>query len=235
MLEVIDLEVSYHKKQVIFGISLGVQEGELVTLVGPNGAGKTTTLNTIVGLVRAQKGIVRYKGKEIMHRKTCQNIRSGIALVPQGGRVFPDLTVLENLQLGGYTLNEMSQVTQGIERVWDLFPALKTRKNQMARLLSGGERQMLAVGRALILTPDLLLLDEPSLGLAPIVVKELMNTIKQINEEEGTTALVVEQNVREVFSIVERAYVMRVGRVVLESREPPALLRDAELRRSYLA
>jgi branched-chain amino acid transport system ATP-binding protein len=149
--------------------------------------------------------------------------------------VFPDLTVLENLQLGGYTLNEMSQVTQGIERVWDLFPALKTRKNQMARLLSGGERQMLAVGRALILTPDLLLLDEPSLGLAPIVVKELMNTIKQINEEEGTTALVVEQNVREVFSIVERAYVMRVGRVVLESREPPALLRDAELRRSYLA
>jgi branched-chain amino acid transport system ATP-binding protein len=234
MLELIDLQVSYHKKQVIFGISLALQKGELVTLVGPNGAGKTTTLHTIVGLIHPQKGIVRYKGKEITHRKASQNIRSGISLVPQGGRVFPDLTVLENLQLGGYILNDPIQITQRIEFVLSLFPALKMRKNQMARLLSGGERQMLAVGRALILTPDLLLLDEPSLGLAPLMVKELMNTIKQINTEKGTTALVVEQNVREVFSIVQRAYVMKVGKVVLESNDPIALLGDTELIKSYL-
>jgi branched-chain amino acid transport system ATP-binding protein len=234
MLELIDLQVSYHKKQVIFGISLALQKGELVTLVGPNGAGKTTTLHTIVGLVHPQKGVVSYKGKEITHRKASQNIRSGISLVPQGGRVFPDLTVLENLQLGGYILNDPNQITQRIEFVWGLFPALKIRKDQMARLLSGGERQMLAVGRALILIPDLLLLDEPSLGLAPFMVKELMNTIKQINKEKGTTALVVEQNVREVFSIAQKVYVMKVGKVVLESNDPLALLGNTELIKSYL-
>jgi len=234
LLQVKDLEISYHKKQVIFGISFGLSTGDLVAMVGPNGAGKTTTLHTILGLLRPKKGIIQYKGRDIAERKASENVRSGISLVPQGGRVFPDLTVLENLQLGGYILNDSNQVTQRIEFVWGLFPALETRKNQMARLLSGGERQMLAVGRALMLTPDLLLLDEPSLGLAPIMVKELMSTIKQINKEKGTTALVVEQNVREVFSMVQRAYVMKVGKVVLESHDPLGLLGDAELIRSYL-
>jgi len=234
LLQVMDLEVSYHKKQVIFGISFDLKKGALIALVGPNGAGKTTTLHTIIGLLHPQKGTIRYKGEDITVRKASENVRSGISLVPQGGRVFPDLTVLENLQLGGYFLDDSKELNQRIEFIYDLFPILRERKYQMARLLSGGERQMLAIGRALMLTPELILLDEPSAGLAPILVKELMKTIEEINKKTGMSVLLVEQNVREAFSIAHKAYVMKVGKIVLENSHPTSLLDDEALRKSYL-
>jgi len=234
ILQVANIEVGYHKKLVIFGISMEIENGELTALAGPNGAGKTTALHCFVGLVHPRKGSIFYKGENITHRKASENARKGISLVPQGGRAFSDLTVLENLELGGYSLDDPKELAVQIQFVYSLFPVLEARKSQMARSLSGGERQMLSIGRALMLIPELLLLDEPSTGLAPIVVKEVMKTIKHLNQDKGMTVLVVEQNVREVFSIAQKAYVMKVGKIVLESNNPTALLTDEELRKSYL-
>jgi branched-chain amino acid transport system ATP-binding protein len=234
LLQVIDLEVSYHKKQVIFGISLSLERGEIVALVGPNGAGKTTTLNTIQGLLHPQKGQIFFDGKDISHRKASENVKDGVSLVPQGGRVFPDLSVFENLQLGGYLLDP-STTNKHVEYIYHLFPILKERRFQRANSLSGGERQMLAIGRALMLIPKLLLLDEPSAGLAPLLVKELMKTVLEIRQRMETSVLIVEQNVREAFSFAQKAYVLRVGKIVLEDRHPVALLEDERLRKSYLS
>ena len=234
ILEVSDIEVSYHKKQVIFGISLNIDKGELVAMVGPNGAGKTTTLNTILGLLHPKKGQIYLKGNDVTHRKASENVKDGISLVPQGGRVFPDLSTLENLELGGYLLDPQ-KLKDRLQRVYNLFPILEQRYNQRANSLSGGERQMLAIGRALMLTPVLLLLDEPSAGLAPLLVKEIMKTVSQIRSEGGTSVLVVEQNVREAFNIAQKAYVLRLGKIVLENHNPISLLNDETLRRSYLS
>jgi branched-chain amino acid transport system ATP-binding protein len=234
LLQISDLEVSYHKKQVIFGISLAVEEGRIVSLVGPNGAGKTTTLNTIIGLIHPRKGEILFKGMNITHQKASQNVQRGISLVPQGGRVFPDLSVLENLELGGYLLAPQKR-NERIRYVGHLFPILEQRNKQRANSLSGGERQMLAISRALMLTPDLLLLDEPSVGLAPLLVKEIMKTLSQISREMGTSIFVVEQNVRETFQIAQKAYVLKVGRIVLENRCPMELLNDENLTKSYLS
>lgn len=234
LLQISNLEVSYHKKQVIFGISLAVEEGKIVSLVGPNGAGKTTTLNTVIGLIHPRKGKILFKGMNITHQKASQNVRRGISLVPQGGRVFPDLSVLENLELGGYLLAPQKR-NERIRYVGNLFPILGQRNKQRANSLSGGERQMLAISRALMLTPDLLLLDEPSVGLAPLLVKEIMKTLSQISREMGTSIFVVEQNVRETFQIAQKAYVLKVGRIILENHRPLELLKDENLTKSYLS
>jgi branched-chain amino acid transport system ATP-binding protein len=234
LLQLLNIEVSYHKKQVIFGVSLTVEEGKVVTLVGPNGAGKTTTLNTILGLLHPRKGEILFKGMNITHQKASQNVRQGISLVPQGGRVFPDLSVLENLELGGYLLDPAKK-DERLRFVYNLFPILEERHKQRANSLSGGERQMLAIGRALMLTPDLLLLDEPSVGLAPLLVKEIMRTLTQISSQVGTSIFVVEQNVREIFQIAHKAYVLKVGKIILENRCPLELLQDENLRKSYLS
>ncbi|MBI5969210.1 MAG: ABC transporter ATP-binding protein [Deltaproteobacteria bacterium] len=234
LLQISELHVSYHKKQVIFGISLTVEEGKVVALVGPNGAGKTTTLNTIIGLLHPRKGEILFKGLNITHQKASQNVRNGISLVPQGGRVFPDLSVLENLELGGYLLDPQKR-KERLRYVYNLFPILEERYKQRANSLSGGERQMLAISRALMLTPDLLLLDEPSIGLAPLLVKDIMRTLTQISGEMGTSIFVVEQNVREIFQIAQKAYVLKVGKIVLENRYPLELLSDENLRKSYLS
>jgi branched-chain amino acid transport system ATP-binding protein len=234
LLQLSNIEVSYYKKQVIFGVSLTVEEGKVVTLVGPNGAGKTTTLNTILGLLHPRKGEILFKGMNITHQKASQNVRQGISLVPQGGRVFPDLSVLENLELGGYLLDPAKK-DERLRFVYNLFPILEERHKQRANSLSGGERQMLAIGRALMLTPDLLLLDEPSVGLAPLLVKEIMRTLTQISSQVGTSIFVVEQNVREIFQIAHKAYVLKVGKIILENRCPLELLQDENLRKSYLS
>ena len=234
LLQIANLEVSYHKKQVVFGISLTVEQGEVVTLVGPNGAGKTTTLNTIIGLLHPRKGEILFKGMNITHQKASQNVRKGISLIPQGGRVFADLSVLENLELGGYLLDSPKR-NERLRYVYNLFPILEQRYKQRANSLSGGERQMLAISRALMLTPDLLLLDEPSIGLAPLLVKEIMKTLSQISGEMGTSIFVVEQNVREIFQIAQKAYVLKVGRIILENHHPLELLNDENLRKSYLS
>jgi branched-chain amino acid transport system ATP-binding protein len=234
LLQISNLEVSYHKKQVIFGISLAVEEGQIVSLVGPNGAGKTTTLNTIIGLIHPRKGEVLFKGMNITHQKASQNVRRGISLVPQGGRVFADLSVRENLELGGYLLAPQER-NERLRYVGNLFPILEQRNKQRANSLSGGERQMLAISRALMLNPGLLLLDEPSIGLAPLLVKEIMKTLSRISGGMGTSIFVVEQNVREIFQIAQKAYVLKVGRIVLENHRPLELLNDENLTRSYLS
>lgn len=234
LLQLSNLEVSYHKKQVIFGLSLTVEAGMVAALVGPNGAGKTTTLNTVIGLLHPRKGEVFFRGENITRQKASENVRRGISLIPQGGRVFPDLSVLENLELGGYLL-EAGRLQERLGYVYGLFPILGERQKQRANSLSGGERQMLAIGRALMLTPVLLLLDEPSIGLAPLLVKEIMKTLVQISRGAGTSIFVVEQNVREIFQIAHKAYVLRVGQIILESPDPLALLEDENLRKSYLS
>ena len=233
LIQISNIEVGYHKKQVIFGLSLTVEEGSVVALVGPNGAGKTTILNTVIGLLHSRKGEIMFKGVNITRQKASENVQRGISLVPQGGRVFSDLSVLENLELGGYLLNPQKR-NDRLRYVYKLFPILKDRSNQMANSLSGGERQILAISRALMLTPDLLLLDEPSIGLAPLMVKEIMRTLTQISREMGISVFVVEQNVREIFQIAAKAYVLNVGKIVLESHHPLDLLNDENMRRSYL-
>jgi len=233
LLQITDLEVNYHKKQVLFGISLTVEGGKIVALVGPNGAGKTTTLNTIIGLLHPRKGEILFRGENISHQKASQNVRKGISLVPQGGRVFPDLSVLENLELGGYLLEPKTR-SERLRSAYNLFPILGQRYQQRANSLSGGERQMLAIARALMLTPELLLLDEPSIGLAPLLVKEIMKTLAQISRDMGSSIFVVEQNVREIFQIAQKVYVLKVGKIILEDHQPVVLLKNENLQKSYL-
>lgn len=233
-LQVADLEVNYGKKQVIFGISLEVKDGEVVALVGPNGAGKSTTLHTILGLLHPRKGTIIYNGQDVSQRTSVENVKNGISLVSQGGRCFSALTVLENLQLGGHMYKSPNELNQKIRSVYEIFPILEERKYQRAGSLSGGERQMLAMGRALMSSPELFLLDEPSAGLSPLLAKEVMKTMKYLSTERGISTLIVEQNIREVFAVADQAYVMKVGQIVLHNDNPVSLIGDDEVRRSYL-
>jgi branched-chain amino acid transport system ATP-binding protein len=212
-----DLRSGYGHKRILNGVSLDVKAGEIVALLGPNGAGKSTLLKTIFGLLPAWEGVVRFNDTEIRNRRPEQNVREGLSYVPQGGRVFADLTVQENLELGGFVLRDKRQRRERVERVFHLFPILAERRQQLAGRLSGGERQMLALGRALMNEPRLLLLDEPSLGLAPQAVQETLATVKRLNTELGTAIMLVEQNVREALSIAHRVYVLRMGEVVLQA------------------
>ena len=231
MLEVNDLHVYYGGIHALKGVHLTVEEGQIVTLIGTNGAGKSTTLRSIVGLVKPRTGSVQFQGEEIRHLPTHKIIRRGIGISPEGRRVFPNLTVLENLELGAYNETPQNFATQ-LDWVYSLFPRLKERQKQLSGTLSGGEQQMLAVGRALMSRPKLVLLDEPSLGLAPLVVEEVFNTIRTVNEQ-GATILLVEQNAMAALHIAHYAYVLETGRVTLEGTGQN-LLQDERVRKAYL-
>ena len=214
MLEVNDIHTYYGNIHALKGVSLEVEEGEIVTLIGANGAGKTTTLRTISGLLKPQQGNVVLNGEDTIKYKAHELVYQGIAMVPEGRGVFSNLSVMENLEMGAYSRNDKGQIESDLDRVFQLFPRLKEREKQKAGTLSGGEQQMLATGRALMAHPSLLLMDEPSMGLAPILVESIFETIKDINKE-GTTILLVEQNALMAFSVASRGYVLQTGEIVL--------------------
>ncbi|AFV10299.1 high-affinity branched-chain amino acid transport ATP-binding protein BraG [Thermacetogenium phaeum DSM 12270] len=227
-----DVNVHYGAIWALKGVNLTVGEGEIISLIGANGAGKTTTLRAISGIVRATSGRITFRGEDITRMAAHDIVKRGIAQVPEGRRVFANLTVIENLEMGAYIRNDKQGIKEDLERVLERFPRLKERRNQIAGTLSGGEQQMLAIGRALMTRPSLMLLDEPSMGLAPLLVKEIFAIIEEINRE-GTTILLVEQNARMALQIAERAYVLETGRIVLEG---PAkeLSRREEVKKAYL-
>lgn len=231
MLSLSDLHVHYGGIHALKGISLEVPANQIITLIGANGAGKSTTLRAICGLVRASSGTITFQGKDITRASTTQIVQMGITMVPEGRRVFPDLTVLENLCLGAYTRSDPG-VKKDLDWVFSLFPRLKERKAQLAGTLSGGEQQMLAVGRALMANPTLLMMDEPSLGLAPMLVQEIFNIIKAIHGE-GKTVLLIEQNARAALQLADYGYVLETGRIVLSGTGKELLARD-EVRKAYL-
>jgi branched-chain amino acid transport system ATP-binding protein len=231
LLSVEEVHTYYGHIHALQGISLEVRRGEIVTLIGANGAGKTTTLKTISGLLHPRRGAVRYDGREISRTPAHQLVRLGIGHAPEGRRIFPRLTVLENLQMGAFTRDQRT-IGPDLERVFTLFPRLRERVHQPGGTLSGGEQQMLAIGRALMSRPRLLLLDEPSLGLAPILVQQVFATIREINEQ-GVTILLVEQNAHQALSLAHRGYVLQTGQVVLSGTA--AELRENEMvRKVYL-
>ena len=221
MLEVKDLEVYYGVIQAIKGISFEVNKGEVIALIGANGAGKTTTLHTVTGLISPKKGHVIFEGKDITKVPAHKIVSMGMAHVPEGRRVFAELSVYENLRMGAYTAN-----------VYKRFPRLEERKNQMAGTLSGGEQQMLAMGRALMSKPKIILMDEPSMGLSPILVNEIFDIIRAVSES-GTTVLLVEQNAKKALAIADRAYVLETGKIVLEGNAKD-LLEDDSIKKAYL-
>ncbi|MFW5730015.1 MAG: ABC transporter ATP-binding protein [Desulfonatronovibrionaceae bacterium] len=232
LLRVKDLFVNYGNVEALHGIHLNVEQGEIVTILGANGAGKSTTLMTISGLVRPKKGEIYYKDTAINKLEGHEVVKLGIAQVPEGRRVFPTLTVQENLNLGAFTITDKDVVQKSLKWIFQLFPRLEERREQLAGTLSGGEQQMLAIARGLMAGPRLLLLDEPSLGLAPILVKSIFETIKEINAS-GVTVLLVEQNARAALKLAHRGYVMEVGKIVLEDSSEK-LLKNPEVRRAYL-
>ncbi|MFQ6017557.1 MAG: ABC transporter ATP-binding protein [Kiloniellaceae bacterium] len=232
MLNVSAVHAHYGRIEALQGVDLEVNDGEIVTLIGANGAGKTTLLMTICGNPRASSGRVVFDGQDITRFQTYQIIRLGIAQAPEGRRIFPHLTVLENLQMGATPADE-SYFEEDLGRVFGLFPVLKERRHQRGGTLSGGEQQMLAIGRALMSRPRLLLLDEPSLGLAPMLVKQIFEVIKEINEQQGVTVLLVEQNAYHALRLADRGYVMANGRIVITG-SGAALLADEQVRGAYL-
>lgn len=232
LLDVRSLEAGYDKKPVLHGVSLSAKPGEIVAMVGPNGAGKSTILKAVFGLLRTTAGTVEFQGRQIQNRRPSDNVRDGISLVLQGSRVFTELTVIENLEMGGYTL-PAREVGSRIEDIFALFPALKEMRARPASTLSTGEKQMLAMARGLMLKPVLLLLDEPSLGLAPRAVHDVLQSLRDLNQRLGTAILLVEQNVREALTVADRVYVLRLGRVALE--ESPDKLTMNRLRSAFLA
>jgi len=230
MLKVNDINVYYGKIHALKGISLDVKQGEIVALIGANGAGKSTTLKTISGMLRTKTGSISFLDEDISHTESHKLVAKGLAHVPEGRRCFLQMTVMENLEMGAYT--DPSNVKAGIEDVFNRFPRLKHRKNQIAGTLSGGEQQMLAMGRALMSRPKLMMLDEPSMGLAPILVEQIFGIIKEMNDA-GTTVLLVEQNAGMALEIADRAYVLESGRLVL-SGTGKELLGSDEIKKAYL-
>jgi len=232
LLEIRDLKVNYGGIEALKGISFDVKEGEIVTLIGANGAGKSTTLRSIMSVVTPSGGSISYNGEDITHMPTDEIVKRGIVLVPEGRRVFPNLTVLENLRIGAYLRSDKEGIEADIKHVYSLFPRLEERSWQQAGTLSGGEQQMLAVGRALMAKPRLIMMDEPSLGLAPLVVKDIFSIIRRINED-GTTVLLIEQNANAALKIANRGYVMQTGNVTMTGTGME-LLNDQSVREAYL-
>jgi branched-chain amino acid transport system ATP-binding protein len=231
LLDVKDIHVFYGNIEAVKGISFHVDRGEIVCLIGANGAGKTTTLRTVSSLLRPREGAVFYEGQRIDLLPAHDVVRIGVAHSPEGRRIFPRMTVRENLDMGAFIRRDAEQRAD-MERVFELFPILSERARQAAGTLSGGEQQMLAIGRAMMAKPKLLLLDEPSMGLAPIVVQRIFDTIREINQQ-GTTILLVEQNAAQALSLANRGYVIETGRIVLEN-DAKALLADEQVRKAYL-
>jgi branched-chain amino acid transport system ATP-binding protein len=232
VLRLIDVHTYYGNIHALQGISLDVAQGEIVTLLGANGAGKTTTLRTIHGLLHPREGRIEFEGRDITHVPAHQLVRQGIGQAPEGRRIFSRMTVLENLQMGAYTRRDRQSLNEDFERVFELFPRLAERRGQHGGTLSGGEQQMLAMGRALMTRPKLLLLDEPSMGLAPILVEQIFSIIEDINRQ-GTTILLVEQNALMALGVAQRGYVLQTGRIV-RSGSARSLLDDEEVRKAYL-
>jgi branched-chain amino acid transport system ATP-binding protein len=232
MLEVHDIEVYYGMIQAIKGLSFEVNEGEVISLIGANGAGKTTILHTITGLLQAKKGNIIFEGKDITKTPAHKIVSMGMAHVPEGRRVFAELSVLENIKMGAYTRKDKNEIQESINMVYKRFPRLEERKNQLAGTLSGGEQQMLAMGRALMSKPRIILMDEPSMGLSPIFVNEIFDIIREVSEA-GTTVLLVEQNAKKALSIADRAYVLDTGKIV-KTGKASDLLNDESIKKAYL-
>ena len=232
ILNVNNIAVFYGSIRAIKGISFEVNEGEVIALIGANGAGKTTTLHTITGLLSPKKGSVIFEGKDITKVPAHKIVSLGIAHVPEGRRVFAELTVYENLKMGAYTRKDKDEIEKTLEMVYKRFPRLEERKNQLAGTLSGGEQQMLAMGRALMSHPKIIVMDEPSMGLSPILVNEIFDIIQEVSKG-GTTVLLVEQNAKKALSIADRAYVLETGRIVLEG-DAKVLMNDDSIKKAYL-
>lgn len=232
MLEVKEMEVSYGEFLAIKGVSFTVKEGELVTIIGANGAGKSTILRAIMGLVRSRKGEILFYGKPLTETPSHERARLGISLVPEGRRIFPDLTVSENLFMGAYLLRDRKEIQKNLEKVFGIFPILRERQNQMGKTLSGGEQQMLAIARALMPRPRMILMDEVSLGLMPIYVEETFKVIDQLHRE-GVTILLVEQNARKALASADRGYVLETGEIILSDRADK-LAQNPMVKKAYL-
>ena len=232
MLKIQDLRVSYGGIHALRGIDLEVPDGKIVTLIGANGAGKSTTLRTITGLVKAEGGSIQWNGEELLGKSIDKIVSAGIAMSPEGRRVFADLTVLENLRIGAYLRRDKDGIAKDLKRVYELFPRLEERSWQLAGTLSGGEQQMLAVGRALMSRPKLMMLDEPSLGLAPLVVQDIFSIIREINRQ-GMTVLLIEQNANMALKIADVAYVLETGRITM-SGTGAELLANEKVKEAYL-
>ena len=233
MLEVKDLSVYYGVIQALKGISFEVEEGDVIALIGANGAGKTTTLHALTGLIPVKSGSIVFEGKDITKVPGYKLVSMGIAHVPEGRRVFAELSVLQNLKLGAYTRNDKNEMEATLKEIYARFPRLEERKNQMAGTLSGGEQQMLAMGRALMSHPKLIVMDEPSMGLSPLYVNEIFDIIRKINAD-GVTVLLVEQNAKKALSIANRAYVLETGKIVL-SGDAKELMNDDSVKKAYLS
>lgn len=232
MLKIENLHTYYGNIHALKGINLEVEQGEIVTLIGSNGAGKTTTLGTITGLLKASEGKVTYEGTDITNKAPSDIVKMGMSLSPEGREVFPQMSVEENLKLGAFIRNDKDGIKESFDRVYDLFPRLLERKKQTASTLSGGEQQMLAIGRSLMTSPKLLLLDEPSLGLSPNLVLLIFDLIKSI-KEQGTTVLLVEQNANMALSIADRGYVIETGKVIIKGNAKE-MLKDENIKKAYL-
>lgn len=232
MLNVDNVHTYYGNIHALKGINLNIEQGEIVTLIGGNGAGKTTTLRTISGLIKPREGIMSFEGEDLSKYKAFEIVYKGVSMVPEGRGVFARLTVTENLEMGAYSRNSKQELTEGFERVFKLFPRLKERRTQVAGTLSGGEQQMLATGRALMALPRLLLMDEPSMGLAPVLVELIFETIQQINKE-GVTILLVEQNALMALSVAHRGYVLQTGEIVI-SDTAENLKNNPTVQKAYL-
>jgi branched-chain amino acid transport system ATP-binding protein len=225
MLDVKNVSASYGMIQVLRDVTFQVNEKEIVSIIGPNGAGKTTLVKTIIGLMHLKTGEIRFRGENIEKLPTYEIVKKGLILIPEGREIFPRMTVEENLKLGAYTINGKGTVKETKERVYQIFPVLKKKEKALAQTLSGGEQQMLVICRSLMSNPDLLILDEPSLGLAPLIVEKVLDTVRKINEE-GVTILLVEQNIRDSLDVADRGYVLEQGQIVLEGKSRELLCSD---------
>lgn len=233
MLSLIDVSTEYDRVPMLRHVSLSIEKGKLICLLGSNGAGKSTTIKTIIGLVKPTHGEIHFEGKSIGHLKTNQIIKLGISVVPEGRRLFPKMTVLENFRLGAFFVTDFRDLQERLEKVFELFPVLKTRIHQTSGTLSGGEQGMAAIGRGMMSKPKMLLLDEPSLGLAPRLVQELFETVDRINKEENTTVLLIEQNAVKALSIAYHGYVLQKGKIIAEGTAQELLATDV-IKKAYM-
>jgi len=232
MLEVENVTSGYGMVQILWDVSFKIKEKEIVGIIGPNGAGKTTLVRTIIGLLPAKSGTIRFKGENIEKLPPYEIVKRGVTLIPEGREIFPRMTVDENLRLGAYTLKDKAKINEIREKVYQIFPVLKKKEKALAQTMSGGEQQMLVIGRSLMSNPQLLILDEPSLGLAPIIVEKVLDTLQRINDD-GMTILLVEQNIRDSLNIANRAYVLEEGKIIIEG-EGRELLSNNHIKEVYL-